>query len=528
VIWTIPCAGRTITVDANSTGDYPTIQAAIDAATDGDTVILQPGTYTGDGNRDIDFRGKAITVRSADHNDPSIVAATIIDCNGTEQDPHRGFHFNSEEEPNSVLAGVMVTNGWSLRGGGILCATPSSPTIHHCLITCNEAMDPGPYGWGEGGGIRCGGETTITDCQIVGNETDYGYGGGIACSGINVKVIRCLIADNTAAQGGGIRTNGRYATVKNCCITTNKGGGIYSQSRDLELLSSQIIYNEGAGIESHVHRLVIRNSHITGKRTGISCYGGDLVITNCLISGNGPGSRPFHGMGVNYHGGVWGGSVAITNSTITGNADVGLNVGSSLSDTSSTEVVVVNTIVRENRPRDETQLAIGRSSHLHVVISNNNIEGGPNSLLFSRYSSRDVVDWDKSNVDSDPCFVKLGHWDDGDDPEGLWDDFWVEGDYHLKSQAGRWNANKRRWTKDDVTSPCIDAGDPASPVGLEPFPNGGIVNIGAYGGTAEAGKSYFGRPVCETIVTGDINGDCRVDFTDFVFMALHWLEDYNP
>ena len=64
-----------------------------------------------------------------------------------------------------------------------------------------------------------------------------------------------------------------------------------------------------------------------------------------------------------------------------------------------------------------------------------------------------------------------------------------------------------------------------SAIGYEPFPNGGRVNMGAYGGTAEAGKSYFGQPVCEITIAGDINGDCLLDFKDFQFMALHWLED---
>jgi len=68
----------------------------------------------------------------------------------------------------------------------------------------------------------------------------------------------------------------------------------------------------------------------------------------------------------------------------------------------------------------------------------------------------------------------------------------------------------------------------SDPVGYEPFPNGGIINMGAYGGTAEASKSYFGGPPCETIVAGDINGDCKVDFFDFALMAFHWLEDNNP
>ena len=64
-----------------------------------------------------------------------------------------------------------------------------------------------------------------------------------------------------------------------------------------------------------------------------------------------------------------------------------------------------------------------------------------------------------------------------------------------------------------------------SPISLEPFPNGGFINIGAYGGTPEASKSYFGEPVCETIVAGDINGDCQANRADLEIMALHWKGD---
>ena len=116
----------------------------------------------------------------------------------------------------------------------------------------------------------------------------------------------------------------------------------------------------------------------------------------------------------------------------------------------------------------------------------------------------------EGNTGADPCFADNAN-----------------GDYRLKSQGGRWDANEGRWTRDEVTSPCIDAGDPMGPIGYEPFPNGGVINMGAYGGTAEASKSYFGRPVCETIVAGDINGDCIIDFRDFCIMALHWSEDNN-
>ena len=58
------CHARVICVDDDGVADFSTIQEAIDAAVDGDAVLVAPGTYTGDGNRDIDFKGKAITVRS--------------------------------------------------------------------------------------------------------------------------------------------------------------------------------------------------------------------------------------------------------------------------------------------------------------------------------------------------------------------------------------------------------------------------------------------------------------------------------
>jgi len=143
------------------------------------------------------------------------------------------------------------------------------------------------------------------------------------------------------------------------------------------------------------------------------------------------------------------------------------------------------------------------------------------------------MNWEAGNIDADPCFADVGHWDPNGTPADPNDDFWIEGDYHLKSQSGRWTSassvepdpNSHSWVQDEVTSPCIDAGNPHSPIGLEQFPNGGRVNMGAFGGTAEASKSYFGEPVCEIIVAGDINGDCIVNFKDFVFIALHWLED---
>ncbi len=101
---------------------------------------------------------------------------------------------------------------------------------------------------------------------------------------------------------------------------------------------------------------------------------------------------------------------------------------------------------------------------------------------------------DLGNTHSDPLLARRGYWADPDDATLVLarDDtraVWVDGDYHLKSQAGRWDASTGEWVRDEVTSPAIDAGDSASPVGYEPAPNGGTVNMGVYGGTAEASLS---------------------------------------
>jgi predicted outer membrane repeat protein len=147
--------------------DYPTIQWGIDAAVGGDTVLVADGTYTGSLNRDLDFGGKAIVVMS--ENGPHV---TIIDCEGSISEPHRGFYFHSGEGPASVVRGFIIQGGWAEYGGGINCDS-SSPTIQGNTIRGNTA------GY-DGGGIYCGEcSSVIVDNTITENAANTG--GGIAC-----------------------------------------------------------------------------------------------------------------------------------------------------------------------------------------------------------------------------------------------------------------------------------------------------------------------------------------------------------
>ena len=111
----------------------------------------------------------------------------------------------------------------------------------------------------------------------------------------------------------------------------------------------------------------------------------------------------------------------------------------------------------------------------HITVKYSDIQGGQNGISVS--GSRSTVTWEQGNINADPQFVAAG-----------------SGDCHLKSRAGRWDAASESWILDNITSPCIDAGDPCSPVAFEPYPNGGFgfINMGAFGGTDEAGKSPSG------------------------------------
>jgi hypothetical protein len=122
---------------------YTTIQAAIDASLDGDVVVVADGVYTGTGNRDIDFGGKALTVRS-EHGPESCV----IDCQASWNDRHRGFYFHTNETAAAVLDGFAIQNGWApynepcfYSGGAIHCQYNANPTIRNCILRANHAQD---------------------------------------------------------------------------------------------------------------------------------------------------------------------------------------------------------------------------------------------------------------------------------------------------------------------------------------------------------------------------------------------------
>jgi len=208
--------------DGSPQHPFDAIQEGLDAASDGDEVVVCDGTYSGRGNRDLDFDGKAIAVRS--ENGPT---TCFIDC----QAQGRGFHFHRGETADSTLDGFTITNGYlynniaAIGGAGIYC-NYSSPTIRNCLVTGNAVR--GNFSFGGGVFVWAAGPT-LANCTIVGNTARYG--GGLYCCQGNPKVRSCVIRRNTANHGGGVACAvPMSATLANCTVTENSatvnGGGV--------------------------------------------------------------------------------------------------------------------------------------------------------------------------------------------------------------------------------------------------------------------------------------------------------------
>ncbi|MCZ6682745.1 MAG: right-handed parallel beta-helix repeat-containing protein [Planctomycetota bacterium] len=191
---------------------YPNIQAAMNAALAGDTVLVADGTYTGPGNNSLSFGFKDFTVRS--ENGPE---GCIIDCEGLAL----GFWF-SGEGPGSILDGFTITNGLGFPAGGIFCYYNSDPTLTNLIITGNEGGSDG------GGGIYCAlANPTISNCTITANTaTDLGKGGGIYCLMSSPTISNCTIAGNTAGDsGGGVYcSEGSSPTIIDSIIRENWSG----------------------------------------------------------------------------------------------------------------------------------------------------------------------------------------------------------------------------------------------------------------------------------------------------------------
>lgn len=274
----------------------PTIQGGIIIASDGDIVELADGIYTGLGNRDIDFLGKAITVRSASGN-PTLC---VIDCEATDADRHRGFYFHSGEGSGSLLEGVTITNGYMNSGGGVLCEL-SSPTILRCLFTTNHA-EPELFQDQGGGGIACHDHASpaIMECTFQGNTS--GFGGAMHIhDNSSPTVMDCDFSHNNGSLAGAVFLD-YYASpdMSGCRFTensANSGGALFSTNcsgpvfTDCEFLWNVADGGSGGafmsmGCGADFTDCIFRGNSSAADGGAIGCYMSEVDLLRCVLYDN--------------------------------------------------------------------------------------------------------------------------------------------------------------------------------------------------------------------------------------------------
>ncbi len=235
-----PTLAETYVVNPDGTGDFPTIQAAIDACVDGDVIELADGTFTGDGNRDVVLHGKAVTVRSQSGN----AAACIIDCQGgSGPDEHGAFAFVYGEGNDSRLESVTMTGGTWNRGGAVYC-WESGPTLTGCILRDNTSP-------ANGGAMGCWNfsHPVVLDCCFEGNASGMYGGGGVWCHCSRITLRTCTLSGNSGWGGGALFLWYSTATLEGCtlvgnrCDVPDRGGGICLWDSDVMLHNSIIAFS---------------------------------------------------------------------------------------------------------------------------------------------------------------------------------------------------------------------------------------------------------------------------------------------
>ena len=397
-------------------------------------------------------------------------------------------------ESNPTLRNCMFTQNWGLKGGAVFISRGkgeilSNVTIHNCRFTVNSSTQYGGALCTEDDALRLSGEEygtlLLSGCEFFANTSSKG--GAVSSTFVAVSLSGCTFRANRAGVGGGLHQAHGSLAMTGCTFEENlallpasgpyvdgEGGAVFA---DIHLptspyLAVNCLFRNNRAFHGGAIRglvTVLRGCRFTGNvaynRSGV--FGGDRTLTaeDCLFDGN----RTLKSISV----AACHGALQFTNCTLVDNRSPdgnALYVSGRYGMDTATYHVLTNCIVwGTGHGLDPTE-----SWLMNTSVTYCDIEGG--------YPGA-------GNLDLDPQWADPGHWDANgtlDDPS---DDFWVEGDCHLKSQAGRWDPVARLWVQDEVTSPCIDAGDPATPAGDEPQPNGGRINMGAYGGTAEASKS---------------------------------------
>jgi len=270
----------------NGTAPYPfrTVQQAVDAAGDGDSVLVAPGIY----RENIRFRGRNIIVRSLEPENEMYVSTTVLDGRGAGPT----VTFDGGEGADCRLSGFTITGGSAANGGGVLCVG-AGPTITRCVIAQNTAST-------SGGGLFNTNSATpvVSDCRFIGNAA--AYGGGAANSASDAWFDRCEWVGNTATrEGGAMHNNGGNTRVRDCLFNGNHcsdDGGAVSNNADMTVLVGCVFNGNtaadrgGALFNKSSQSYTVRSRFIgncAGDKGGaVANYNGVPAVVGCVLAAN--------------------------------------------------------------------------------------------------------------------------------------------------------------------------------------------------------------------------------------------------
>jgi predicted outer membrane repeat protein len=286
---TSPCA-RTWHIKPDGTGDVPTIQDAFDLGSGGDVIELADGTYRGDGNRDVDFLGKEIVVRSVS-DDP---LACVIDVQGAPGDIHRGFILQNQEGPNAGLRSLTITGGCMTgqesqgKGGAVYCCYRTQPFFENVRFEANTALT--------GGAVyaRWEGNVRFEDCDFLGCQAirmdGGGFGGAVYLAGAQGTFTRCRFIRNEAwyADGALLATGTLLPLTLTDCdfeenVSRTDGAGAVLASESAVIMDCRFVRNEVQGTHARggalaAHELDMAGCTFIENTAGLG--GGAVVVWN--------------------------------------------------------------------------------------------------------------------------------------------------------------------------------------------------------------------------------------------------------
>jgi len=435
---------KTLYVNNGGKTDYRSIDAALEAATSGDIIIIGPGTYSGG----TDITDRVVTLRSRDPNSPTVVAGTVIDCR------FRAFNVFAGSYTHLTLSGLTIRNGAGrFDGGAMLCEGADLDAINCTFKNNTTALS--------GGAVFChNSRVRFVGCTFSGNTSQALRGGAIFCSSSHLDLTDCSFE---ASKGSAVMDYDSELTLTGCTFRNNSGedgGAIHSRKDASNEIAPRLTLTRctfadnsadalGGAMYSFRVRMTLTACRFTGNTAGqdggaLSNSDSSPSLVSCVF---------LHNAATGVGGAISNldsSSPMVVNCTLVGNTAL---AGGAISTIGQGKLLVSHSILWGNAAGQGKHLSLAPGSwdfldFASVTVEYSDLQGGRTGIDAAPDCE---VTWSSGNIDADPLFL-------------------ANDDFNLS-----------------VSSPCIDGGDPSylpdantQDLAGNPRLSGSTVDMGAY------------------------------------------------